>query len=587
MKRCVIALCGVPNCGKTTLYNLITGQAQRTGNWPGVTVTYSLGEARAEFLPSKHTEAPLFVDLPGLYAMQPCSAEEKLTHDYLKSKKANVILCVVNACAPAQGLSLALQLMTLGIPLLLVLNMTDALHAAGGRLNASILSDVLHIPVESICARTGDGVPRLIEKALGHAQTGQTPIHPTLSAAERYKQIDFLLARCFDPGTDRLTPVTQRIDRLALHRYIAWPLLAMVFAAVFLFVFAFPGPLAATALANVIENAIQAIKNLLSRTPPLWHSLLTDGVFRGLAAAVSFLPTLLLLFFLTALLEDSGYLARAAFLLDAPLRRLGLSGRSFFPLMTGFGCTVPAVLSTATLPDQRSRRLTALLIPYLSCSAKAPAYLYLSTHAGISALGTLYAYLLGFAMMIFVSLPLRSLTNAHQAPLIMELPAYHLPTLRGVMRVMRDKTRDFFVRAFTVIFITSLIVWFMQYFSPTLSRAAQPEQSLLYHISAFLRPLFAPLGFDHPSCIAALLAGLLAKENILSVLSLAAPLSILFPTLAGTLSYLTFVSLYPPCLASCAVIACECKSRRHMLLSVLLQTSVAWLAAFIAYRVFR
>lgn len=591
MKRRTIALCGVPNCGKTTLFNLLTGSAQRTGNWPGVTVEYSLGDIQKRYLPSEEAPVPLLVDLPGLCSLHPYSPEEEVTLHYLQSRQADVILCMINACAPAQGLALALQLMSLRIPLILVFNMTDALHAAGGTLDTTYLERKLGIAAVSVCARNGKNIPFLMQEALAcpPPDSAIPPMIYETSASDRYARIDALLAHCFKPGREQSDTLTSRLDRIALHRFWGWPLLLTVFALVFALVFVFPGPSLSEGVANAVASAIASIQKLLmqAHTPALWRSLLTEGLFRGLGTAFSLLPTLMLLFLLMALLEDSGYLSRAAFIFDAPLRYLGLSGRSFFPLMTGFGCTVPAVLSTRTLPGRQERQLTSLLTPYLPCSAKAPVYLYLGTLAfpGKSQQGVFYAYLLGFIVMLLASLPLRRCMHAQSTPLLMELPAYHLPTLHGTMRVMRDKVRDFISRAFTVIFATSLIIWFLQYFSPSLTATNQLSDSLLYRFSDVLQPLFAPLGFDAPPLIAALLAGLLAKENILCTLLLFSPVSALFTSSAGALSYLTFCALYAPCFASCAVIARECQSRKRMLLAVLFQTTVAWLAAFTVYRI--
>jgi len=599
VKHIRIALCGAPNCGKTTLFNYLTGQTQKTGNWPGVTVARSEGTVRKQLIPAGISCSAQVIDLPGTCSLFPFSPEEGIALHYLQTEAPQVILCVINACAPAQGLSLALQLMSQRLPLVLVFNQIDRLYAIGGRIDMRAVSDTLHLPSVCISARSGDGIQNMLHHAFFAAsQTALTqapvPFDPKASfsryaqdAKHRYTLIDTLLENSFDPGKSPARQ-TSRFDKLLMHKY-GWPVLLLLFFAVLFCVFGAPGQWLSDNLSRLMQQAIEAISTLLTiaHTPPLWRSLLTNGVFRGLSAVLAFLPTLLLFFMLTALMEDSGLLTRAAFMLDAPLRRLGMSGRSFFPLMTGFGCTVPAVMAARTLPERRERLLTALLTAYLPCGAKIPVFLYLSALAfpRKSFGGILFCYLLGVIFMILVSFLLQRILHAAPSPLLLELPAYRVPSLRGVWRVMREKTFDFLSRACTVVFFTSLIIWFLQYFSPTLTPAMQEQESLLYTLSAFLSPLFAPLGLSSPPLIAALLAGLLAKENILSVLMLFSPVESLFTSTPAILSFMTFAALYAPCLASCAVLAHECKSRAVMLCAVLSQTAVAWLAALAVYRI--
>lgn len=600
MNLITFALCGAPNCGKTTLFNFLTGETQRTGNWPGVTVERTEGIVRTQLLPAGCASNVHVVDLPGACSLSPFSPEEGIALQYLRSEKPQAVLCVINACAPAQGLSLALQLMTLSLPLVLVFNQMDLLQAYGGKIDTKKIASALQTPSVCISARSGEGVEAMLRRMLSTAARpvsykAPVPFDPPAAfasyaqhAAQRYALIDALLKDSFQPGKNsRLR--THQIDRLLMHPF-GWPILLLLLAAAFLCAFGAPGQWLAGLFSSFMQNAASSVDLMLAaaHTPPLMRSLLTDGVFRGLVAVISFLPTMLLFFMLTAVLEDSGLLSRAAFLLDAPLRRLGLSGRSFFPMMTGFGCTVPAVMAARTLPNRREKLMTSLLVPYLPCGAKIPVYLFLSalilpTQSGW---GVLFCYFLGIAALILLSFPLRKALRAAPSPLVMELPAYRMPTLRGIARVMQDKTRDFLSRAFTVIFFTSLVIWFLQYFTPSFTPAPQVQDSLLFEAAAFLSPIFAPLGFSSPPLIAALIAGLLAKENILTVLLLFTPDASLFPSSAAALSYMTFIALYAPCLASCAVLARECQSRRRMLLSVLFQTAVAWLAALIIYQLF-
>lgn len=581
---CTLALLGCPNCGKTTLFNLLTGQAQRTGNWPGVTVQLTKGRVNDAFLPSICRQPSLeIVDLPGANALTPHSPDEAVPLAYLKSNPPEAVILVVNSCAPAQGLYLALEIMSLQLPLVLAFNMADRLQALGGKIDLPALEKALQVPCLAISARKGDNVRSLLAKAIHCAQQRILPSAPADTAPQRYQLIDQLLARCFSLPDAQLHP----LDRLTLHPLFAFPLLFVTLTALFFCAFGKPGQILSDGIHFLLQAGVDRVFRLLEtrRIPLLVRNLITDGLLGSMTQVLSFLPTLLLFFFAAALLEDSGYLARAAFILDALLKRIGLTGRSFFPLITGYGCSVPAILATRSLPTGRERRLTSLLIPYLPCSAKQPVMLFLCAccFQGKSFIFVLMCYL--FSLFIFCLIAFLLRREDHAPPLIMELPAYHLPTLRGALYVMRDKTRDFITRAFTLIFFTAIVVWLLQSFTPALQRAQQPEDSLLFFISRFIQPLFEPLGFASPYTVSALAAGLLAKENIPAVLLLSNTQS-LFHSPASALSFLVFSLLYAPCFASCCAITQQMQSRKSMLVAVLFQTGVAWLAALMIYRLF-
>lgn len=580
---CTLALLGCPNCGKTTLFNLLTGQSQRTGNWPGVTVELSKGQVQRPFLPADCRNLSLeLIDLPGTNTLSPHSPDEKIPLKYLKHNPPDAVILVIDSCSPAQGLYLMLEMQSLRLPTVLAFNMTDRLEKLGGKIDLPALEKVLQTPCIPISARKGHNASLLLSKALQCAQ--QKPLASGVfaeSAVKRYQLIDQLLLLFTLPAKK-----SSSFDRIALHPIFAYPLLIAVMLALFACVFGKPGQMLWQNIHALLQAGVDRVFQLLeaAQTPIVLRDLITKGLFGSMAGVLSFLPTLLLFFFVTALLEDSGYMARVAFLLDALFKRIGLTGRSFFPLVTGLGCSVPAILSANALPTRRERLMTSLLIPYLPCSAKQPVMLFLCAYCfrGKPVYCVLLCYLISMAVFILIALLLRRDT---QPPLMTEMPAYHLPTLRSTIRAMRDKTRDFITRAFTLIFFTAVIVWFLQSFTPALRYAEQADNSLLFFFSRLLQPLFEPLGFANPYTVSALAAGLLAKENILAVLTLANEQT-LFPSPAAAVSFLTFSLLYAPCFASCCALSAQMKSRKHMLMAVLFQTGVAWLAALVMYRLF-
>lgn len=588
MKR-VIALCGNQNAGKTTLFNLLTGDTQRVGNWPGVTVERRSGDLLARFSGGEQVEC---VDLPGIYSLTPYTPEETVAYNFILREKPDVIINIVDATSLQRGLYLTLELMSLGRPMALAVNMMDALRNGGGTLDFARLSGALGVPVSGICARTGENVPQLISIALAQARVPQPlfPFHAQIEslalhaqqAAARYQWIDRITEKVLKmPAAAAASP----FDRLLTGKFSAYPLLLLTLLLVLLCAFGAPGQSLSALLSGLIGQGIAQVDALLQSagTAPLLRSLIVDGALGGISAVMAFLPPILLMFLLLGILEDSGFMARAAFILDTPMRRLGLSGRSFLPLATGFGCTVPAILALRTLNRPDEQRRAARLIPLIPCGAKAPVYLYL-TAAYFPAAGLLLPlalYAAGIAAMLLCAFLLRQGKGHESTPFLMELPAWRAPTWGGLKRVLRDKIRDFLTRAFTVVFLSSLVLWAFQSFTPRLSIAASPDQSLLYALGRLITPLFAPLGFGSAPAVAALVAGIFAKENIISTLSLT---NASF-TPAAALSFGVFGALYAPCIAAQAVIHRELKSRGRMLLSMLSQSALAWLAALIVYRV--
>lgn len=573
-----LALCGCPNCGKTTLFNLLTGETQRTGNWPGVTVELSEGFLSAAFLPEN--AAPVrVIDLPGMLSLTPFSPDEAVPLTFLRTNPTDAVLLLIDSCDPAQGLYLALQLRAMRLPLIIAFNMADRLQTQGGQIDLKRLSHLLQIPCLLFSARRKTQIHALIQAAL---QVKPAPAQPTFSSpSDRWKHVDQLLARCFSlPEKQRLSLA----DHCFLHPLSAYPVLLLALAAVLFCAFGPPGRSLSQLLGCFFDQAIQGVSQLLTaaRTPDLVHALLIDGLLRSMSSVLSFLPVLLLFFFCTALLEDSGYLAHAAFVLDAPLTRFHLSGRSFFSLITGLGCSVPAILSTQSLPTKRESRRAALLIPLLPCSAKLPVILFLSAYCVSGQPFWLVLICYGACSLLMLLLSL-CLPDRQTPPLMMDFPTLRYPTLRGALRVMQSKTQDFITRAFTLIFFTSVIVWLLKSFTPTLRYTTSAEDSLLFSISRLLLPPLKPLGLSSPECAAALLCGLLAKENILSVLSLS-PASALFPSRASAISFLVFSLLYAPCISACAALSQIFKSRKRMLFAVLFQTALAWLAACFIYQ---
>ena len=657
----IFALAGNQNCGKTTLFNALTGSNQHVGNFPGVTVDQKSGEVR------EHKDCTV-VDLPGIYSLRTYTQEEIVTRDYILNQKPDGIINIVDATNIERNLYLTLQLLELRVPMVLALNMMDEVRANGGTIDVQKLSDDLGIPVVPITAAKGEGVSELMDRAVETAKNrvlpkvydfcaANSPVHRCVHAvvhliedhAERLglpprfcatKLIEGdrdmadrlvldqnereLLEHCIvqmetENGLDRNASLTDMRytfieqvtadavvkcheskehkrsvawDRVLTGKYTALPVFFGVMLLIFWLTFEVIGQGLSDLLALGIDYVTAGVDGALTAygINPVVHSLIIDGIFAGVGSVLSFLPIIVTLFFFLSILEDTGYMARVAFVMDKLLRKIGLSGRSIVPLLIGFGCSVPAIMATRTVSSDRDRKMTILLTPYMSCSAKIPIYGFFTAafFTDHKALVMISLYVLGIVVGILAALVMKGTAfRGKPVPFVMELPNYRMPSAKSVGLLLWEKAKDFLQRAFTVIFLATVVIWFLQSFDTRLNVVTDSADSLLALIGQWLAVLFRPLGFGDWRCATALISGFIAKESVVSTLQVLlgnAAITSLFTT-RSAISFLVFTLLYTPCIAAVATIRRELGSRIKTMGVVLLQCVVAWLAAYIAYAV--
>ena len=658
------ALAGNQNCGKTTLFNQLTGSSQHVGNFPGVTVDRKDGTIRGK-------ENTLVTDLPGIYSMSPYSSEEIVTRNFVLNEHPKGLINIVDATNIERNLYLTMQLMELDIPMVLALNMMDEVRENGGSILVNQMEEMLGIPVVPISAAKNEGIDELVAHALhvakyqerpkeidycdanedggavhrclhaimhlieDHAKAAQIPVR---FAAAKLAEGDTLILEALkldqnekemlehivkqmetERGLDRAAAIAHmrfdfienicdetvvkpreskehlrsvKIDKILTGKYTAIPCFIGIMGLVFFLTFGVIGAF----LQNILEVSIDALGGLVDQwmgaanVNSVLRSLVMDGIFTGVGSVLSFLPIIVTLFFFLSMLEDSGYMARVAFVMDKLLRKIGLSGRSIVPMLVGFGCTVPGVMASRTLPSERDRKMTILLTPFMSCSAKLPIYAFFTAafFPKHSALVMIALYFGGILMGILMALVFRgTLFKGNAVPFVMELPNYRMPGAKNVGHLLWDKAKDFLQRAFTVIFMATLVIWFLQTFDSHLNIVSDSQESILATVASVIAPVFAPMGFGDWRISTALITGFMAKESVVSTLSVlfgqtAALLGCITPVSAASL--LVFCLLYTPCVAAIASIKRELGSRWAVGV-VIGQCVIAWVAAFVVYLV--
>lgn len=662
----LLALAGNQNCGKTTLFNALTGSNQHVGNFPGVTVEKKEGSIK------KYKDAVL-VDLPGIYSLSPYTSEEVVTRDFLVKERPDAIINIVDATNLERNLYLTLQLMELNIPMILALNMMDEVRASGNSIHIEKLSQNLGIPVIPISAAKGEGISDLLNVVIktvkdkkptqkldfcrgevhraihsiahiieDHAEEagyptrfaatklveGDEPMFRELNldvsdihiidhiveqmeenldtdreaalADMRYSYIESLCAQCVVKHQETREQLrSEKIDRLLTHKYLGIPIFLLIMMTIFWLTFSVIGAPLQDLLSVWIDRFTALLSDFLvsAEVTPWLTSLIINGVCAGVGSVLSFLPIIVLLFFFLSLLEDSGYMARVAFVMDKLLRKIGLSGRSFVPMLIGFGCSVPAIMATRTLSSDRDRKMTIVLTPFMSCSAKLPIYGMITAafFPNHGALVMTSLYVLGIVVAILSGLLLKkTVFQGNSVPFVMELPAYRLPDAKSVLLHMWEKGKDFLHKAFTIIFIASIVIWFLQSFDWRLNMVSDSANSILASIGSVIAPIFAPLGFNDWRASTALITGFTAKESVVSTLTILtgaasdAQLSAMLPQMFSPLSafsFLAFTILYMPCVAAFAASKRELGSMKEALLTAGYQTLVAYLVGLVIYQV--
>ncbi|MEG1255716.1 ferrous iron transport protein B [Clostridium sp.] len=583
-----IALIGNPNVGKTTLFNTLTGSNQYVGNWAGVTVDKKEGYL---------TKDIKIIDLPGIYAMDTFSNEEKVSKDFLYTDEVDLIINIIDGSNLERNLYLTSQLTQFNKPILLVVNMIDVAKSEGIHIDYKELSKKLGVKIMPISASKGEGVKELKELLQADSFSNldctinQKHNFSVLDEKQTYSYIESILNNCVDGKKSTTNTITEKIDSIVLNKFLAYPIFLGIMFLIFKFTFDWVGgPLQELADRLINENFISLIEIPLAHTTPWFQSLITDGIVGGVGAVIVFLPIILTLFVGISFLEDSGYMARTAFIMDRLMRKLGLSGKAFIPLLMGFGCSVPGIMSARTLESEKDRKLTALIIPFMSCNARLPVYalfasaLFASHESlvifGLYILGVLVAFLMAF---IFKN----TIFKKDEEPFIIELPEYKLPELRSLMLHTWEKGKGFLKKAGTLIFAVSVLVWFLSNFS--MNGMVDINESFLASIGNFIAPIFKPLGFGTWENSVALLTGLMAKEVVIGTMGvlytgdLVTQIAAGF-TVASGISFLVFTLLYTPCVSVIATFKKEF-SGKFAMFSVVYQFAVAWIFSFGIYQI--
>ena len=658
-EKLTFALVGNQNCGKTTLFNVLTGSNQHIGNFPGVTVDRKDGVI-------KGYPDTLITDLPGIYSMSPYSSEEIVTREFLLMDKPKGIINILDATNIERNLYLSMQLMELGIPMVIALNMMDEVRVNGGSVRINAIEELLGVPVIPISAAKGEGIEELVSHAIHVAKYQEKPqisdfcskdsavhrcIHGIMSlisdhadkagyperfAASKVVEGDSLVLKHLELeqnekemiehiivqmeeecGMDRASAIadmrfayiedvckntvvkpreskerirSQKIDKLLTGKYTGIPMFIAIMGLVFYLTFNVIGAALSNVLDILITFVTNGVDNLLTamNVNSVLHALIIDGIFNGVGSVLSFLPIIVTLFFFLSILEDSGYMARVAFIMDKLLRKLGLSGRSIVPMLIGFGCSVPGVMASRTLSSERDRRMTVLLTPFMSCSAKVPIYAFFSAaffphYAALVMIGMYFIGIIVGTIMAFIFK--KTLFKGEPVPFVMELPNYRMPGAKNVVHLLWEKAKDFLQKAFSIIFIATILIWFMQNFDIRLNVVADSRQSILAVLAGMITPLFKPLGFGDWRLVTAILTGVMAKESVVSTISILFGSTIEMVSVisaAGAMSFLVFCLLYTPCVAAIASVKKELGGKWAAYV-VVIQCVVAWIAALITY----
>lgn len=658
-EKLTFALVGNQNCGKTTLFNVLTGSNQHIGNFPGVTVDRKDGVI-------KGYPDTLITDLPGIYSMSPYSSEEIVTREFLLMDKPKGIINILDATNIERNLYLSMQLMELGIPMVIALNMMDEVRVNGGSVRINAIEELLGVPVIPISAAKGEGIEELVSHAIHVAKYQEKPqisdfcskdsavhrcIHGIMSlisdhadkagyperfAASKVVEGDSLVLKHLELeqnekemiehiivqmeeecGMDRASAIadmrfayiedvckntvvkpreskerirSQKIDKLLTGKYTGIPMFIAIMGLVFYLTFNVIGAALSNVLDILITFVTNGVDNLLTamNVNSVLHALIIDGIFNGVGSVLSFLPIIVTLFFFLSILEDSGYMARVAFIMDKLLRKLGLSGRSIVPMLIGFGCSVPGVMASRTLSSERDRRMTVLLTPFMSCSAKVPIYAFFSAaffphYAALVMIGMYFIGIIVGIIMAFIFK--KTLFKGEPVPFVMELPNYRMPGAKNVVHLLWEKAKDFLQKAFSIIFIATILIWFMQNFDIRLNVVADSRQSILAVLAGMITPLFKPLGFGDWRLVTAILTGVMAKESVVSTISILFGSTIEIVSVisaAGAMSFLVFCLLYTPCVAAIASVKKELGGKWAAYV-VVIQCVVAWIAALITY----